>query len=56
MRALDFENKNFNITEPFKVYFTGMVCHETYKDQNDNWLSPDDVEKIDNQFFKRIKK
>ena len=54
MRALDFENKNFNITEPFKSLFTqGMVCHETYKDQNDNWLSPDDVEKIDNQFFQK---
>ena len=22
-----------------------MVCHETYKDQNNNWLYPDEVEK-----------
>ena len=20
-----------------------MVCHETYKDENNNWLSPDEV-------------
>ena len=20
-----------------------MVCHETYKDQNGNWLSPDEI-------------
>ena len=23
-----------------------MVCHETYKDENGNWLYPDEVEKI----------
>ena len=22
-----------------------MVCHETYKDKKNNWLSPDEVEK-----------
>ena len=21
-----------------------MVCHETYKDENDNWISPEEVE------------
>ena len=26
-----------------------MVCHETYKDENNNWLSPDEVEKINNE-------
>ena len=20
-----------------------MVCHETYKDENNNWLSPDEI-------------
>ena len=20
-----------------------MVCHETYKDQNNNWISPDEI-------------
>ena len=33
-------------TEPFKGLFTqGMVCHETYKDSNGKWLSPDEIEK-----------
>ena len=46
MRAINFENENFQITEPFQSLFTqGMVCHETYKDQDDNWLSPEEVEK-----------
>ena len=32
------------MNEPFKGLFTqGMVCHETYKDQNNNWLHPDEV-------------
>ena len=44
VRALNFKNKKLNHSEPFKGLFTqGMVCHETYKDQSDNWLSPDDV-------------
>ncbi len=54
MRAIDHNNKNFNITEPFKSLFTqGMVCHETYKDKNNNWLSPDQVEKGINGYFKK---
>ena len=44
MRALSFENKNLKINEPFQGLFTqGMVCHETYKDENNNWVSPDEV-------------
>ena len=44
MRAISLNNDNINITEPFKGLFTqGMVCHETYKDENGNWLSPDEV-------------
>jgi leucyl-tRNA synthetase len=44
MHALSYNNKNFNIKEPFKGLFTqGMVCHETYKDKNNNWVSPDDL-------------
>lgn len=35
-----------DIDEPFKGLFTqGMVCHETYKDVNGNWLFPTEVEK-----------
>ena len=31
-----------------------MVCHESYKDNNGNWLYPDEIEKISNN--KAIKK
>ena len=51
MRALDYKNNNFNIKEPFESLFTqGMVCHETYKDSNNNWVSPDEIEKKGNKF------
>ena len=51
MRALNYDNQEFNIKEPFESLFTqGMVCHETYKDKNNNWLSPDQVEKVNNNF------
>ena len=41
-------NDDFKIKEPLKNLFTqGMVCHESYKDQNGNWLYPDEVEKVD---------
>ncbi len=54
MRAIDYENSNFNITEPFESLFTqGMVCHETYKDINNNWLSPDEVEKKGDRYFNK---
>ena len=44
VRALNYKNNKMNDVEPFKGLFTqGMVCHETYKDQNNNWLSPDEV-------------
>ncbi len=44
MQALSHENKNFNITEPFEGLFTqGMVCHETYRDEDNNWISPDEI-------------
>ena len=44
MRAISMDNKDVDFKEPFKGLFTqGMVCHETYKDENDNWLSPEEV-------------
>ncbi len=47
MQALTYKNKNFNLQEPFKGLFTqGMVCHETYKDQNNNWISPEEITTI----------
>jgi leucyl-tRNA synthetase len=46
MRALAHENKKFNYIEPFKSLFTqGMVCHETYKNENNKWLLPEEVQK-----------
>ena len=46
MRALSLDNKEFNYTEPFKSLFTqGMVCHETYKNEDNKWLYPDEIEK-----------
>ena len=52
MRAINFDNPKFSIKEPFKSLFTqGMVCHETYKDENNNWLSPGEVETADGKNF-----
>ncbi len=52
MQALAFKNSNFISTEPFKGLFTqGMVCHETYKGENNNWLSPDEVFSEDGKNF-----
>ena len=54
MRAINHENKEFNIKEPFKSLFTqGMVCHETYKDENNNWISPEEIEIRDKKYFKK---
>ena len=54
MRAIEHDNKDFDIKEPFKSLFTqGMVCHETYKDENNNWLSPNEVEKINNKTIQK---
>jgi leucyl-tRNA synthetase len=40
------------LDEPFAGLFTqGMVCHETYKDADGGWLSPDEVEKREGQAF-----
>ena len=30
-----------------------MVCHETYKDQNNNWLSPEEIELVENVYYKK---
>ncbi len=52
MQALNFENKNIDLTEPFTSLFTqGMVCHETYQDENNKWLSPNEVDTKDGKKF-----
>ena len=57
MQALSYENSNFDIKEPFNGLFTqGMVCHETYRDPDNNWVSPDEIEIIDGtKYLKRDK-
>tara|TARA_B110001452_G_scaffold151999_1_gene126452 strand:+ start:1440 stop:3986 length:2547 start_codon:yes stop_codon:yes gene_type:complete len=58
LRALNYKNKLLEISEPFKGLFTqGMVCHETYKDKENNWLSPEEVFSEDGKnFFIKEKK
>ncbi len=56
MMALGYKNKRFIPNEPFEGLFTqGMVCHETYKDKNKNWLSPNEVFTEDGKNFYKIK-
>ena len=55
MQALSYKNDDFKLKEPFDGLFTqGMVCHETYKDQTNAWLSPDEVTSEDGkEFYKK---
>ena len=55
MLALEHKNKEFISKEPFDGLFTqGMVCHETYKDKNNNWLNPNEVFSEDGKNFFKI--
>ena len=52
MRAIGYKNEDFKFLEPFKGLFTqGMVCHQTYKDKNGKWLSPEEVDTKDGKIF-----
>ncbi len=52
MRAISYENKNFKLDEPFNGLFTqGMVCHETYKDPENNWVSPEEIETVEGKKY-----
>ena len=56
LKALNYKNEKLEQKEPFKGLFTqGMVCHETYKNQYNKWLSPDEVTTEDgkNYFSKK---
>ena len=56
MRAVKKNNSAVKIEEPFKGLFTqGMVCHETYKDQNGKWINPEEIKKDENNNFIKIK-
>jgi leucyl-tRNA synthetase len=40
------------VAEPFAGLFTqGMVCHETYKNADGQWVAPDEIEKRDGKAF-----
>ena len=57
VRALKNKKEaELNFTEPFLGLFTqGMVCHETYKDQKNNWLSPEEIFSEDGKnFYKKL--
>ena len=52
MRALGLNREKFIELEPFDGLFTqGMVCHETYKDESDQWHFPEDVETTDDKNY-----
>ena len=51
VKALNSINE-INIKEPFKGLFCqGMVCHKTYKDENEKWVFPEDVVQENNQLI-----
>ncbi|MDB9760843.1 leucine--tRNA ligase [Pelagibacteraceae bacterium] len=54
MRAVKKNKPTVDNIEPFKGLFTqGMVCHETYKDNNGKWLNPNEIEKNNlNEYIK----
>ena len=58
MKGINKIDTNVKLSEPFENLFTqGMVCHESYKDINDNWLYPEEVEKLnDKTYVKKIDK
>ncbi len=52
MRAISLKNNEVKLTEPFQGLFTqGMVCHQTYKDENNNWVYPEEVFSNDGKNF-----
>ena len=52
MRAISLDNIDTKIKEPFKGLFTqGMVCHQTYKNIKNKWLSPEEVFSKDGKKF-----
>ena len=51
MQALSYQNKNLILKNRLVDFTQGMVCHETYKDENNNWISPDEIETKDGKKF-----
>ena len=56
VRAISLNNKKTDLKEPFEGLFTqGMVCHQTFKDENNNWIYPEDVFTDDGKNYYQIK-
>jgi leucyl-tRNA synthetase len=52
MSALAYKNEKLSLIEPFEGLFTqGMVCHETYKDSKNNWISPEETIEINGEKY-----
>ena len=52
MRAISLNNHETKLKEPFEGLFTqGMVCHQTFKDENNNWIYPEEVSSDDGKNF-----
>tara|TARA_B100000963_G_scaffold151917_1_gene132392 strand:- start:772 stop:3327 length:2556 start_codon:yes stop_codon:yes gene_type:complete len=48
------KNTEFEIKEPFKGLFTqGMVCHKTFKNQDGEWIFPEDVIEDNGKFIEK---
>ena len=55
MKAIKQNNTKIEVSEPFRGLFTqGMVCHETYKDQNGRWVNPEELKKDENNNYIKI--
>ncbi len=51
MRALKYVN-SIDLEEPFTSLQTqGMVCHQTFKNKNDQWIYPNDVIKKNSEYL-----
>ena len=56
MRATSLNNNETKLKEPFDGLFTqGMVCHQTFKDENNNWIYPEEVSSDDGKNFYQTK-
>ena len=54
MRAINYKMINLKLKSLSRAYLLKGWCHETYKDLNGNWLSPEEVDTNNGkEFFKR---
>ena len=42
-----------NLILLLKDYLLKELCHETYKDKDNNWVSPDEIELVGKQYQKK---